>query len=94
MRGSTINASIVIRAALSVVILTGYGIIVFRFISGDVTYSNEVREPMMFLLGTMSAAVGAIVGYWFGSSQGSTEKNAEAAKPAPATEPGKPGAKP
>lgn len=83
MSRSTVTPAIIVRSLLSVLILIGYGLIVFRFISGTVQYTTEVREPLMFLLGTMTTSVGAIVGYWFGSSQGSAEKSAEISKAPP-----------
>lgn len=77
------NASMTFRATLSLIVIIGYGTIVFRFIAGDVAYTNAVREPVMFLLGTMTASVGGIVGYWFGSSQGSADKTAAATRKEP-----------
>jgi hypothetical protein len=33
------------------------------------------REPLLILIGALSAAFGAVVSYWFGSSAGSAAKN-------------------
>lgn len=33
------------------------------------------REPLLILIGSLSAAFGAVVAYWFGSSSGSAEKS-------------------
>lgn len=34
------------------------------------------REPLLILVGSLAAAFGAVVGYFFGSSSGSAEKTA------------------
>ncbi len=33
------------------------------------------REPLLILVGSLAAAFGGVVGYFFGSSSGSAEKN-------------------
>lgn len=39
------------------------------------------REPLMLLIGGLSAAFGGVVQYWFGSSAGSADKTAMLKKP-------------
>lgn len=36
---------------------------------------EKAREPLLILVGSLSAAFGAVVNYWFGSSSGSAHKN-------------------
>lgn len=46
------------------------------------------REPLLLLTGSLSAAFGAVVAYWFGTTAGSADKTALLARvqpPAPPT---------
>ena len=36
---------------------------------------EKAREPLLILVGSLSAAFGAVVNYWFGSSSGSAHKS-------------------
>jgi hypothetical protein len=36
---------------------------------------SGAREPLMILIGSLAAAFGAVVSYWFGSSSGSAGKD-------------------
>jgi predicted CDP-diglyceride synthetase/phosphatidate cytidylyltransferase len=42
------------------------------------------REPLLILIGSLAAAFGAVVQYWFGSSSGSAHKNELLAASVPA----------
>lgn len=33
------------------------------------------REPLLILVGNLGSAFGLVVGYWYGSSSGSAQKN-------------------
>lgn len=68
--------SLIIRAILSLAVIIGYYIIAFRFMAGQVKYSEGVREPTIMLLSTMGIGLGAMLQYWFGTSQSSSEKTA------------------
>lgn len=41
------------------------------------------REPLLLLIGSLSAAFGAVVSYWFGSTSGSARKDELLANSAP-----------
>lgn len=41
------------------------------------------REPLLILVGSLSAAFGAVVNFWFGSSSGSAHKSELLAAAAP-----------
>ena len=43
---------------------------------GEVTVSEELREPFLLVLGVLTTGVAAIMQFWFGSSYGSKEKTA------------------
>ena len=36
---------------------------------------DKAREPLLILVGSLGAAFGAVVNYWFGSSSGSAHKS-------------------
>lgn len=42
------------------------------------------REPLLILIGSLAAAFGAVVNYWFGSSSGSAHKSDLLASSTPA----------
>ena len=69
-------ATLSIRAILSILVLVGFGAIVYtllRSIGADIP--PGMREILMYLFGVISTQLTTIIGYWFGSSQGSTEKS-------------------
>lgn len=70
------NASLGVRAVLSVIAIGGYGYVVAVFLASD----NEITEPreriLIFLFGALTTTIVSIVNYWFSSSQGSVEKQA------------------
>ena len=45
------------------------------------------REPLLILIGSLSAAFGATVNYWFGSNSGSARKDELLAQSVPAPPP-------
>lgn len=61
------------RAALSVLFIAGYGVIVVTALkAGD--FSPSVKEVLIFLFGALTTSVVTIVNYWFSSTQGSADK--------------------
>jgi membrane protein DedA with SNARE-associated domain len=49
-----------------------FGLIIFMM---GVGVSATIMQPLMMLLGTLSAAFGAVIQYFFGSSSGSARKD-------------------
>ena len=45
------------------------------------------REPLLLLIGSLSAAFGAVVNFWFGSSSGSARKDELLANSTPVEKP-------
>ena len=65
--------TLIARAVLSVVFISGYGFIVVAALkAGD--FSPSVKEVLIFLFGALTTSVVTIVNWWFASSQGSAEK--------------------
>lgn len=68
--------SLIVRAVISVIMLIGYFYIMFLFMSGQVKYTEGVREPTIMLLSTLGISIGAMLQYWFGTSQSGAERAA------------------
>jgi hypothetical protein len=66
--------TLIARAVLSVVAITGYGLIVAQVISAELTITPELERLLIFLLGALTTSVVTIVNYWFSSTQGSADK--------------------
>ena len=67
--------TLIVRALLSVLFIGGYGgIVVVALKAGD--FSPAVKEVLIFLFGALTTSVVTIVGFWFGSTQGSADKTA------------------
>jgi uncharacterized membrane protein required for colicin V production len=68
--------TLVARAVLSVVAITGYGLIVAQVISAELKITPELERLLIFLLGALTTSVVTIVNFWFSSTQGSADKTA------------------
>lgn len=66
--------TLIARAVLSVVAITGYGLIVAQVISANLNITPELERLLIFLLGALTTSVVTIVNYWFSSTQGSADK--------------------
>jgi hypothetical protein len=65
--------TLIVRAILSVLFIGGYGWIVVAVLQAGVL-SPDVKEVLIFLFGALTTSVVTIVGFWFGSTQGSADK--------------------
>ena len=65
--------ALIARSVLSVLFIGGYGWIVVSVLRAG-TFSADVKEVLIFLFGALTTSVVTIVGYWFGSTQGSADK--------------------
>lgn len=63
------------RCLLSVLFISGYGWVINSVLKAG-SFSPDVKEVLLFLLGALTASVLTIVAYWFGSTQGSSDKTA------------------
>lgn len=63
------------RSILSVMFVGGYGWIVVSVLQAG-ALSPDVKEVLIFLFGALTTSVVTIVGFWFGSTQGSSDKTA------------------
>lgn len=69
-----------VPAVLAIVLTIGMGVLVWVLSSVEIPAAN--REPFMLLVGTYSAAWGASIAYYFGSSSGSRANQAAMRKAA------------
>lgn len=62
-----------VQAALALLILTGFFAAIWLAMTREVTAS--MRDALLILIGSLGAAFGAVVNYYFGSSSGSAKKD-------------------
>jgi hypothetical protein len=67
--------ALIARSILSVLFIGGYGWIVVSVLRAG-SFSADVKEVLIFLFGALTTSVVTIVGFWFGSTQGSADKTA------------------
>jgi hypothetical protein len=65
-----------VRAILSVIFTSFYGVIVMHVLQQDVDFQPGVKDVLMFLLGALTTSLVGIIGFWFNSSQGSATTSA------------------
>ena len=70
------TVTLIIRAALSAIILAGLGVLIAVFMSGGVPLDQDRKEILLVLFGAVTTGFGNVVAFWFGSSQGSADKSA------------------
>lgn len=68
---------LVVRAILSLAFILAYGYIVGYFLSLDSDISETQERILTLLLGVLTTSVVTVVNYWFSSSQGSADKQAD-----------------
>lgn len=62
-----------VQASIAFLILVGFFAAIWLAMTREVTAS--MRDALLILIGSLGAAFGAIVNYYFGSSSGSAQKN-------------------
>ena len=70
---STIT-TLFVRALLSVIFLSGYGIVLWIVLQPGAEFSETATTILNFLLGALTTSIVGIVNYWFSNTQGSVEK--------------------
>ena len=68
--------TMIVRAVLSVIFTTFYGVIVMHVLQQDVDFTPGVKDVLRFLLGALTTSLVGIIGYWFNSSMGSATSSA------------------
>jgi hypothetical protein len=68
--------TLVARTILSIMFVGFYGYIVLAVIGREAEFLPGVKDVAMFLLGALTTSVVTVVGFFFNSSQGSSEKSA------------------
>lgn len=58
---------------LAAILILGYFVVLWHLLSAAIPAEN--KDAVNILFGILSGAVGTVVGYFFGSSKGSSEKN-------------------
>lgn len=59
---------------LSALFISGYFVVLYFILSGEIKLDNGLREVAIMLLGVMVREVSSIMAFWFGSSSGSKDK--------------------
>ncbi len=67
------NKKDIFQYALAAVMVIGYFVILGMLVFNSLPIEN--KDAVNILLGILSMALGTVVGYFFGSSKGSSEKN-------------------
>jgi glycerol uptake facilitator-like aquaporin len=62
-----------VQALLAFVLTVGFFACIWMVTKTEV--SSSMRDAMLILIGSLGAAFGAVVNYYFGSSSGSAQKN-------------------
>ena len=62
-----------VQASIAFLILVGFFAAIWLAMTREVTAS--MRDALLILIGSLGAAFGAIVNYYFGSSSGSAQEN-------------------
>jgi hypothetical protein len=62
------------RTALAVMFVGFYGFIVLKVLGRTEEFLPGVKDVAMFLLGALTTSVVTVVGFFFNSSQGSSDK--------------------
>lgn len=70
------NYTLAVRAVLSALFVTGYGLAVWLVLQPGAEFSASAEKLATFVLGALTTCVVGVFNYWFSSSQGSSEKTA------------------
>ena len=80
-RGMAKATTLAPQIVLSVLFIGGYFALVFLLFGGQVRLDPDSETMGLLLLGLMTGEVPRIMQFWFGSSQGSKDKDKALAKP-------------
>lgn len=72
--------TLVARTLLATMFVGFYGFIVLQVLGREHEFLPGVKDVAMFLLGALTTSVVTVVGFFFNSSQGSSEKSATIAR--------------
>ena len=61
------------QAAIAFLVIVGFYAAIWLAMTREVTAS--MRDALLILIGSLAAAFGGVIGYYFGSSSGSAQKN-------------------
>jgi uncharacterized membrane protein YczE len=65
IRALTHRATAYFQAALSIVFIIGYFLVLFLFLSGHVRVPGEFHDMIQTLIGVLTGALGVIIQFWF-----------------------------
>lgn len=74
------HASMIVRGIMAGVYLTMFGWVFFEFIHMGSDLPKSAESALGVLVGILGGGLNLILGYYFGSSQGSADKTAELTK--------------
>jgi len=78
-RDLAIKTTLTPQVILASIFIIAFSMILYLVFTGEATI-KEMMEPAMYLLGILSAGLGQIMNFFFGSSSGSKEKTSALAK--------------
>ena len=74
------NFTLIARTLLATMFVGFYGFIVLQVLGREQEFLPGVKDVAMFLLGALTTSVVTVVGFFFNSSQGSSEKSVALAR--------------
>jgi uncharacterized membrane-anchored protein YitT (DUF2179 family) len=69
--------TLLVRAVLSLVYVTGNFVIVWWFMQDDTPLDQDRKEILMVMFGSIINGAVLVLQFWLGSSQGSADKSAK-----------------
>lgn len=79
-RETMVSTSMLPQLSLAGLFVGGYFIILVGVLSGSLTPASSMRDMAMILIGVLTGEVPRIMAFFFGSTKGSSDKNAFIAK--------------
>jgi hypothetical protein len=68
------KTSIVPQSVLSTIFVCGFILVLDLLFNGTESIHKSMMQPAMYVLGILSAGLGQVMNFWFGSSSGSIQK--------------------
>lgn len=66
--------TLIVRAIISILATFAFGMVLYMVMQPGAVFSPSAEKVTMFVLGALTTVIVGIMNYWFGSTQGSTNK--------------------